>query len=623
MRATKGGRASTLPRGLCVVALAWLLAACGRGGDGAGGTAAVDVITGLPADTTVLVSTGNGQQLYFAAPGVAEVEIHLDKPWGQRIARFSAERGRATTGDWIRNGMRFYLQDVSKGQPLTLQHTLATAIATVDTNTPGKPGAVFGATPGLVPDPGNTGLGKATLFWNAPGSAGVEVRVNSPDGPLFAQAGPVGSWISGNWITDGMRFYLQDRSSGNSTSAASTLAVATVDLQPSRQRFLSYYKVDGGVLTYSRDSMHRLGAIAPVALPAGMTAIDMHPSPDGTLLYLLGSDFNYYVLDPASDSVKTSFPAGSQGKSFGFMKGQLNQDLLIAAPDSLGNIAIVDPAQPSLAAVLNCPCYGSVSGIMVNPATNAPFFVAVTPSIGAPAPPPVLGLSDLVLYSVSRNLQVATPFPLPLPPTWDATAVSAGESFMLLNAGMQGTLLVTWSRLLSVRIPPGPSDLVAYDIASRTMSTLTPAFTLDAGVNVPELASPDGTSIYAQPRVLMGSGPGRSGTRLPGDLSRFASTPGAAQAFSRESTFPMDNQPTLVTPPLALDDRHVFFGQVSIVGNSNGQWSSQPSSPFYLYRADRSTLQPVGFERIIVDNSPGNADSAPLVGLSTGSYDWP
>ena len=205
MRATTGGGASTLSRGLCVVALAWLLAACGRGGDGAGGTAAVDVITGLPADTTVLVSTDNGQQLYFAAPGVAEVEIHLDKPWRQRIARFSADRGRAATGDWIR---------------------------------------------------------------------------------------------------DGMRFDLQDRSSGNSTSAADTLAVATVDRQPSRQRYLGYYRADG-----------------------------------------------------------------------------------------------------------------------------------------APAPPPVLGLSDLVLHSVSRNLQVATPFPLPLPPTRDSTARSAGASFLLLNAGTQGTLL--------------------------------------------------------------------------------------------------------------------------------------------------------------------------------------
>ncbi len=276
---------------------------------------------GIPTDTPVLVSVDNGQQLFFTAPGATEVEIHLNKPWGTLLARFNGDHGSTATGAWIRDGMRFYLQDVSNGQPLTLQHTLATAIATVDTNTPGKAGVIFGATPGLVPDPGNTGLGTATLFWNATGSAGVEVHVNSPDGPLFAQAGAFGSAASGNWISDGMRFYLQDATSGTSTSADNTLAVATVDLQPSQQHYLSYYKSDGGVLMYSRDSMHLVGTIPPDAMPSGVTAVDIHPSPDGTLLYLLGSDFNYYVLDPATDSIKVSFAAGSQSKSFGFMKG--------------------------------------------------------------------------------------------------------------------------------------------------------------------------------------------------------------------------------------------------------------------------------------------------------------
>ncbi len=576
---------------------------------------------GIPTDTPVLLSIDNGQQLFFTAPGATEVEIHLNKPWGTLFARFYGDHGTAATGDWIRDGMRFYLQDVSNGQPLTLQHTLATAIATVDANTPGKTGVIFGATPGLVPDPGNTGLGTATLFWNAAGSSGVEVHVNSPDGPLFAQAGASGSASSGNWITDGMRFYLQDTSSGTSTSADNTLAIATVDLQPSQQHYLSYYKSDGGLLTYSRDSMHLVGTISPDALPAGVTAVDMHPSPDGTLLYLLGSDFNYYVLDPSSDSVKATFAAGSQSKSFGFMKGSMNQDLLIQAPDTSGNIAIVDPAQLASTVVLNCPCYGSVSGIMVNPATNAPFFVSLAPASGPPAP----GLSSFVLYSVTQNLQVGTPYPLPLPPTWNGSTVNAGTTFLLLNSGTQGTLLATWTKLLSyLFFPNPPTDLTAYDIASQTMTTLTQAFTLDAGLAVPELASPDGASIYAETFQVYGIGPDQhSGTLLPVDLSRFESTPGGTQPFTWESTFPLDNQPTQVTPPLALDERYVFFGQVSISVGSAYPYVVQPSSPFYLYRADRSTLQPVGFERIIVDTNPSSAYSAPVVGLSTGSYTWP
>jgi len=578
---------------------------------------------GLPPNTPVLGSLDNGQQLFFNAPGATEVEIHVNKPWGTLFARFYGDHGSAPTGDWIRDGMRFYLQDVSNGQPLTLEHTLATGIATVDTNTPGRPEVIFGATPGLVPDPANTGLGTATLFWSLPSSSGVEIHVNSPDGPLFAEAEGSGFVSSGHWITDGMRFYLQDTSTGTSTSPSNTLAVATVDLQPSQQHFLSYYKSDGGVLTYSRDSMHLVGTIPLAALPAGVTAVDMHPSPDGHLLYLLGSDFNYYVLDPATDLLKTSFPAGSQSISFGFMKGPMNKDLLIQAPDSSGNIAIVDTEQLASNVMLNCLCYGSVTGVMVNPGTNAPFFVTVRPASAPPVMPPVLGLSDWVLYSVTENLQLGNPYPLRVPPSWNGSTRDAGESFLLLNSGTQGTLLVTWTQLRSYMFPNLPTDVTAYDIATQTMTTLTQAFTVDVGLAVPELASPDGTSIYAQPVVLQGVGPDQHGTLLPGDLSRFESTPSATQPFTWESTFPMANQPTVVTTPLALDDRYVFFGQVSILGSSVYPYSTQPSSPFYIYRADPSTLQPVGFEKIIVDNNPGSAHSAPVVGLSTGSYTWP
>ncbi len=301
----------------------------------------------------------------------------------------------------------------------------------------------------------------------------------------------------------------------------------------------------------------------------------------------------------------------------------MNQDLLIQAPDTSGNIAIVDPAQVASTVVVNCPCSGSLSGIMVNPADYTPFFV----SYSAPSAP---GSSGFALYSVTANLQLATPFPLPYPPTWNGSTQQQGTimSFLLVNAGTQGTLLATWAQNMTNYIffydRPTPTDLIAYDIASQTMTTLTQAFSLDAGLAVPELASPDGTSIYAEVFEVYGIGPDQHyGTLLPWSLSRFGSTPGGTQPFTWEFTFPVDNQPTQVTPPLALDDRYVFFGQVSIPGSGLYPASIEPSSPFYLYRADRSTLQPVGFERIIVDNNPSSAYSAPIVGLSTGSYTWP
>ena len=163
--------------------------------------------------------------------------------------------------------------------------------------------------------------------------------------------------------------------------------------------------------------------------------------------------------------------------------------------------------------------------------------------------------------------------------------------------------------------------MVAYDIAGRTMTTLTQAFTLDSELAVPGLASSDGASIYAQTLTLAGVGPDQRGTVVPGELSRFGLTTPGTMPFTWESTFPMDSQPTLVTPPLAADNRYVFFGQVGVVGGF--PWSGRPTSQFYLYRAVRSTLQPIGFERIIVDNNPTGFRGAPVVGLSTGLYTWP
>jgi hypothetical protein len=57
-----------------------------------------------------------------------------------------------------------------------------------------------------------TGVGMTTLTWSADGN--VEVRINSATGPLFAQGGPSGSQATGEWVTDGMDFFLLDRDSG-------------------------------------------------------------------------------------------------------------------------------------------------------------------------------------------------------------------------------------------------------------------------------------------------------------------------------------------------------------------------------------------------------------------------
>jgi formylmethanofuran dehydrogenase subunit E len=67
-----------------------------------------------------------------------------------------------------------------------------------------------------------SGVGMTTLEWSADGS--VEVRIGSTSGQLFAQGGAEGSKATGNWVKDGMDFFLLDRASGE------TLQKQNVDL---------------------------------------------------------------------------------------------------------------------------------------------------------------------------------------------------------------------------------------------------------------------------------------------------------------------------------------------------------------------------------------------------------
>lgn len=100
--------------------------------------------------------------------------------------------------------------------------TSASAAATTDA-------ASFSANPNPIPAHGAT-YGMTTLSWSAPSASSVQVRVGAPDGPLFAETGPSGSQATGNWVTNGMIFYLQDASNGNLLIPQYTLATLTVYL---------------------------------------------------------------------------------------------------------------------------------------------------------------------------------------------------------------------------------------------------------------------------------------------------------------------------------------------------------------------------------------------------------
>ena len=56
----------------------------------------------------------------------SKVEVRVDAPAGLLFARTGPGRFTQATGQWVRDGTTFYLQDVSGSVPLIPEHTIAT-----------------------------------------------------------------------------------------------------------------------------------------------------------------------------------------------------------------------------------------------------------------------------------------------------------------------------------------------------------------------------------------------------------------------------------------------------------------------------------------------------------------
>jgi SAM-dependent methyltransferase len=77
--------------------------------------------------------------------------------------------------------------------------------------------------------PDSQGLGQTTLSWLVHGTSKIEVRVDAPDGLLFARLGPGRhSQPTGQWVRDGTTFYLQNVSKGLPLTAENTIATVTL-----------------------------------------------------------------------------------------------------------------------------------------------------------------------------------------------------------------------------------------------------------------------------------------------------------------------------------------------------------------------------------------------------------
>lgn len=133
-----------------------------------------------------------------------------------------AVAGAIATGDWVTDGTIFWLQDDSSGSDQTTAQTLACAkVAVQQVATPPAQTGTLTASPSTILS--SSGFGTTTLTWNCASCTSVQVRLGSATGKLFAAGGPSGSATTGNWVTNGMAFYLVDQN--GATAATSTVSV--------------------------------------------------------------------------------------------------------------------------------------------------------------------------------------------------------------------------------------------------------------------------------------------------------------------------------------------------------------------------------------------------------------
>src|SRR5688572_24959561 len=90
-------------------------------------------------------------------------------------------------------------------------------------------GTLFAAepTPVLVPDYGR--VGATSLKWLTTEAANIQIRVGAPDGPLVHSGTSSGQVMTGQWVHEGMTFYLLNVSrTGELQGILATLRVSAV-----------------------------------------------------------------------------------------------------------------------------------------------------------------------------------------------------------------------------------------------------------------------------------------------------------------------------------------------------------------------------------------------------------
>ena len=133
--------------------------------------------------------------LSWNAPGAQVIEIHVGSPDGPLLTR-SGNRGSLATGPWVTDGTTFYLQDVTGGNALTSDYTLATLVVHLQAagvarfHLPGGP-RQWAPGPVLL-----LALGACGIVFLRAGSGRKGVRIVLAGAVVLA-----GSWSGGRYTT--------------------------------------------------------------------------------------------------------------------------------------------------------------------------------------------------------------------------------------------------------------------------------------------------------------------------------------------------------------------------------------------------------------------------------------
>ncbi len=155
---------------------------------------AQNAIPSMPLDGADHVPPPSGTE-YFATDSMALAETRTP---GQVLLLAYGGAANATSGGFFPNGVNGTL------------NTSAASAAMTD-------GATLTANPSAAPK----GSGQITLTFNAPGAQYIQIRENSPTGPLVTYMGNSGSIQV--YANSGMSFYLIDVSNGKNVVLASTV----------------------------------------------------------------------------------------------------------------------------------------------------------------------------------------------------------------------------------------------------------------------------------------------------------------------------------------------------------------------------------------------------------------